>query len=140
MKRETLIRRAFEAQKKAYAPYSHFQVGAALLAEDGTIYEGCNIENASYGACNCAERTAIFRAVYEGKRKFCQIAVVGKAEDAKEFDYCAPCGICRQVMSEFCSPKEFEIILAKTEDDYKVYTLEELLPLSFTSDALKTGE
>lgn len=137
MTRELLIKKAFEAQKKAYAPYSHFQVGAALLAEDGTIYEGCNIENASYGACNCAERTAIFRAVYEGKQKFRQIAIVGKAESAKEFDYCAPCGICRQVMSEFCSPKEFEIILAKTEDDYKIYTLEELFPLSFTGDALK---
>lgn len=130
---ERLIREAFEAQKKAYAPYSSFQVGAALLCSDGSIYGGCNIENASYGACNCAERTAFFRAVYEGKRDFAAIAIVGKPMGADSFEYCAPCGICRQVMAEFCDPKNFQVILPRTEADYKVYKLEELLPLSFTA-------
>lgn len=135
--RETLILKAFEAQKRAYTPYSHFQVGAALLTGTGKIYEGCNIENASYGACNCAERTAFFRAVYEGEREFQAIAIVGKPEKEKEFDYCAPCGICRQVMAEFCHPEDFEIILAKTPEDYQIYRLKELLPLSFTGSALQ---
>lgn len=136
MEIQELIRQAFQAQKKAYTPYSDFQVGAALLCEDGEIYGGCNIENASYGACNCAERTAIFRAVYDGKRKFRAIAIVGKPEGAETFDYCAPCGICRQVMAEFCDPEAFEIILPRTEEDYKVYKLKELLPLSFTGSDL----
>lgn len=131
--RGALIRAAFEAQKRAYAPYSHFQVGAALLCGDGEILGGCNIENASYGACNCAERTAIFRAVYEGKRDFQAIAIVGKPEDAENFDHCAPCGICRQVMAEFCDPETFEIILPRSVEDYRVYKLKELLPLSFTA-------
>lgn len=135
--REELVRKAFDAQKKAYAPYSHFQVGAALLAADGTIYEGCNIENASYGASNCAERTAFFKAVFEGKRDFLAIAVVGKPESAKEFSICAPCGICRQVMAEFCSPDNFEIILPKSEDEYQTYTLKQIFPLSFTEDSMK---
>lgn len=132
MKIEELIARAFEAQKRAYTPYSHFQVGAALLCKDGSVYGGCNIENASYGASNCAERTAFFRAVYEGKREFQAIAIVGKTEEAQEFDFCAPCGICRQVMAEFCDPKKFQIILPRSLTEYKVYTLEELLPLGFT--------
>lgn len=136
MEIQELIRQAFQAQKKAYTPYSNFQVGAALLCEDGEIYGGCNIENASYGACNCAERTAIFRAVYDGKRKFRAIAIVGKPEGMETFDYCAPCGICRQVMAEFCDPEAFEIILPRTEEDYKVYKLKELLPLSFTGSDL----
>ena len=130
---EELLTEAFEAQKRAYAPYSHFQVGAALLCKDGSVYGGCNIENASYGASNCAERTAFFRAVYEGKREFLAIAIVGKPQDAKTFDFCAPCGICRQVMAEFCDPKEFQVILPKSVTEYKIYTLEELLPLSFTA-------
>lgn len=130
---QELIRAAFEAQKKAYTPYSHFQVGAALLCGDGEIYGGCNIENASYGASNCAERTAFFRAVYEGKRSFSAIAIVGKPESADAFEYCAPCGICRQVMAEFCDSKTFRIILPRSEEDYRIYTLEELLPLSFTA-------
>jgi cytidine deaminase len=131
-----LIRRAFAAQKKSYSPYSHFEVGAALLCADGEIFEGCNIENASYGASNCAERTAFFRAVYEGKRDFRAIAIVGKPADAKNFEYCAPCGICRQVMAEFCDPDTFEILLPRSEEDYQVYTLSELLPLSFTEKEL----
>lgn len=133
MKYRELIRAAFEAQTHAYTPYSNFQVGAALLCENGEIYGGCNIENASYGACNCAERTAIFRAVYDGKRSFKAIAIVGKPQKAEKFEYCAPCGICRQVMSEFCDPETFEIILPCSETDYKVYKLKELLPLSFTA-------
>ena len=107
------------------------------MTRDGKIYEGCNIENASFGATNCAERTAFFRAVYEGERDFLAIAIVGKPERAQEFQYCAPCGICRQVMAEFCSPKEFQILLPRSEEDYKEYTLEELLPLSFTEDSMK---
>ena len=135
--KQELIRSAFLAQKRAYTPYSGFQVGAALLTRDGKIYEGCNIENASFGATNCAERTAFFRAVYEGERDFLAIAIVGKPERAQEFQYCAPCGICRQVMAEFCSPKEFQILLPRSEEDYKEYTLKELLPLSFTEDSMK---
>lgn len=137
-KKKDLIARAFSAQKKAYAPYSGFQVGAALLAENGRIYEGCNIENASYGASNCAERTAFFRAVYKGERDFRAIAIVGKPNNAEKFEYCAPCGICRQVMAEFCVPEKFEIILARSEEEYQTYRLEELLPLSFTGSALNT--
>lgn len=135
--KETLIRHAFEVQKKAYAPYSGFQVGAALLTKEGRIYGGCNIENASYGACNCAERTAFFQAVYQGERNFSAIVIVGKPVQAEKFDYCAPCGICRQVMSEFCDPEEFQIILAVSERDYQVYSLSELLPLGFTGSSLK---
>ena len=139
MERQELIRRAFEAQKKAYAPYSHFQVGAALLCMDGEIFEGCNIENAAYGATNCAERTAFFKAVSEGKREFKSIAIVGKPESAEEFEYCAPCGICRQVMAEFCDTQNFEIILPRSGNDYRVYKLEQLLPLSFTAENLENN-
>ena len=127
-----LIQAAFEAQRKAYSPYSGFQVGAALLAGSGRIYGGCNIENASYGATNCAERTAFFRAIYEGEREFKAIAIAGKLSDSDTFEYCAPCGICRQVMSEFCDGEDFLIILPRSQSDYKVYSLNELLPLSFT--------
>lgn len=130
--RKELIKKAFQAQKRAYAPYSCFEVGAALLAGDGSVYGGCNIENASYGACNCAERTAFFRAVYEGKKDFNAIVIVGKQKNADVYDYCPPCGICRQVMAEFCDPEKFEIILAKSEEEYRLYKLKELLPLSFT--------
>lgn len=135
--KQKLIKAAFEAQKSAYAPYSNFQVGAALLTKDGRIYQGCNIENASYGACCCAERTAFFKAVSEGEREFRAIAIVGKGKDAPQFEYCAPCGICRQVMAEFCNPETFEIILPKSQEDYQKYTLSELLPLSFTGKDLE---
>lgn len=131
-----LIGEAFLSQKRAYAPYSHFQVGAALLCADGSIYGGCNIENASYGACNCAERTALFRAVYDGKKEFCAIAIVGKLQEKEGFDFCAPCGICRQVMAEFCDPDAFQVIVAKSTEDYRIYLLKELLPLSFTGSSL----
>ena len=130
--RSELIRAAFEAQKKSYAPYSRFEVGAALLTAEGDIYGGCNIENASYPACNCAERTAFYRAVFDGKRHFTAIAIVGKLREKEEFDFCAPCGICRQVMTEFCDPEKFEVVLARTPEEYKVYLLAELIPLWFT--------
>ncbi len=124
------IQRALEAQKTAYAPYSRFQVGAALLCAGGEIYTGCNIENASYPAGNCAERTAVFKAVSEGKTEFAAICIVGGPEGATE-DFCPPCGICRQVLAEFCDPETFQIILAKNAEEFRIYTLAELLPLSF---------
>ena len=130
--RSELIRAAFEAQKKSYAPYSRFEVGAALLTAEGDVYGGCNIENASYPACNCAERTAFYRAVFDGKRHFTAIAIVGKLREKEAFDFCAPCGICRQVMTEFCDPEKFEVVLARTPEEYKVYLLAELIPLWFT--------
>ena len=133
---ETLIEMALEARKLAYAPYSKFKVGAALLAKNAMIYKGCNIENASYPATNCAERTAFFSAVSEGQKEFEAIAIVGGKEGVGELEYCAPCGICRQVMREFCKPETFEIILAKSKTDYKVYKLEELLPMSFGPENL----
>ena len=128
-----LIRLAFEARRNAYAPYSHFKVGAALLAGNGAVYKGCNIENSSYGATNCAERTAIFKAISEGVREFDRIAIVGGMEedDNATKGYAYPCGVCRQVMREFCNPNDFKVIVAKNEEDYIEYTLEEILPLSF---------
>lgn len=123
-----LIQMAREAREYAYSPYSGFRVGAALLCADGTVYTGCNIENRAYGPTNCAERTAFFKAVSEGKREFVSIAIVGGKE---EIVWCYPCGICRQVMAEFCESDGFRIICAKSEEEYKVYTLEELLPEMF---------
>ena len=118
----------------SYAPYSGYHVGAALLAKNGNIYAGCNIENASYGATNCAERTAFFKAVSEGVKDFEAIAIVGAPADAAAentfSEYAYPCGICRQVMQEFCK-KDFGIIVAKSTEDYKKYTLQELLPFGF---------
>lgn len=133
---EALIQAAWGRLSEAYAPYSHYHVAAALLCGDGTVYTGVNIENASYPAGNCAERTAFFKAVSEGKRDFQAIAICGGL-DGNVSDYCAPCGICRQVMREFCRPGEFRIILAKTVSDYREYTLEELLPEGFGPDSLK---
>ena len=126
-----LIREAKEAQKNAYAPYSGFLVGAALLASDGSLYRGCNIENASFGATNCAERTAVFRAVSEGKKAFLAIAVLGNMTGKEALNYTYPCGICRQVLAEFCYP-DFEIIAAKSEEEYQVIALRELVPFHFT--------
>ena len=131
MERKELVRLAFEAREKAYAPYSHHTVGAALLGKDGVVYLGCNVENAGYSSTNCAERTAFFKAISEGQHEFTAIAIVGGLEDAGELHYCAPCGVCRQVMMEFCDPKSFEIIMAKGPEDYKTATLEELLPMGF---------
>lgn len=126
-----LVEKAYEAQSFSYSPYSNFNVGAALLSTNGKIYLGCNIENAAYSPTNCAERTAFFKAISEGQREFLAIAIVGNKKDAKAIDYCAPCGVCRQVMSEFCDSKNFKIFLAKNKDDFKEYSLEELLPLGF---------
>lgn len=125
-----LIEKAFEMLKFSYCPYSHFHVGAALLSKTGKIYGGCNVENAAYGPSNCAERTAIFKAVSEGEKKFEAICIAGGMNGVIT-DFCPPCGVCRQVMREFCSP-DFKIILAKSKDEYKIFTLAELLPESFT--------
>ena len=133
---QTLVEAAIEATKFAYVPYSNFKVGAAILADNGKIYTGCNIENASYSPTNCAERTAIFKAVSEGVTKFKKIAVVGGPDGNLE-NYCPPCGVCRQVISEFAD-EEFELILGTSKNTYAVYNFfEEVLPLSFTAKELK---
>lgn len=126
-----LIVEAKKARERAYVPYSHHSVGAALLTKDGKIYHGCNIENAAYGPTNCAERTAFFRAVYEGERAFTKIAIVGGMEGTDGNATCAPCGVCRQVMMEFCNPETFKIVLANGEGEPLEYTLKEILPLGF---------
>ena len=133
---EQLIEMAFAARKMSYASYSHFQVGAALLGKNDAIYKGCNIENASFSATNCAERTAFYNAIADGQTEFEAIAIVGGVEGASKLEYCTPCGICRQVMREFCNPDEFEIILAKSTTEYQVHTLAELLPMSFGPENL----
>ena len=125
-----LINYAKKAMNNAYAPYSNFCVGAALLTDDGTVYTGCNIENASYTPTNCAERTAIFKAVSEGVRDFQAICIVG-GKNGVLTEYAAPCGVCRQVMMEFCDPETFQIILAVDKEKYDIFTLNELLPLGF---------
>lgn len=136
---KVLIKKALKARKNAYTPYSKFNVGAALLTFDDKIYSGFNIENAAYSVCNCAERTALFRAVFDGYRKFKAIAVVGaKSEEEEEVlsSYSPPCGMCRQALREFCNPNEFEVILAKSEDEFKTFTLNDLLPESFGPEHL----
>lgn len=127
---EKLIDTAIEQLKFSYTPYSNFKVGAALLAKNGEIYTGCNIENASYTPTNCAERTAFFKAVSEGVRDFQAICIVG-GKKGELTEYTAPCGVCRQVMMEFCDPKTFQIILAIDKERYEIYTLKELMPLGF---------
>lgn len=130
MTNESLITLALEARKMSYAPYSDFHVGAALLAKDGTVFKGCNIENVGFSATNCAERTAFFKAVSEGYREFEAIAIVGGKGD-KPDDYAYPCGVCRQVMMEFCNPKTFRVITAISETEYLERTLEEMIPFGF---------
>ena len=125
-----LIKVAIESREFSYAPYSDFNVGAALLAKNGTIYRGCNVENAGYTPSNCAERTAFFKAVSEGVKEFDAICVVG-GKRGPLTAIAAPCGVCRQVMMEFCDPETFEIIMAVSPDDYQIMTLKELLPLGF---------
>ena len=125
-----LIKKALDMRNFSYTPYSHFNVGAAILAQNGNVYTGCNIENASFTPSNCAERTAFFKAVSEGVKEISAIAIVGGPEDATELEYCPPCGVCRQVMSEFCRD-DFTIIVAKSVDEYKTYTLSEILPDRF---------
>lgn len=137
-----LIKEAIRARENAYAPYSGFYVGAALLAayeQDGKplIFTGCNIENAAYPATNCAERTAIFKAVSEGKTEFRAIAIVGGPKGKEPENFCAPCGVCRQVMAEFCDPETFRIILMNGAGEIREYLLKELLPLGFTGKALE---
>ncbi|WP_139904073.1 cytidine deaminase [Clostridium thermarum] len=131
MNHETLIKEALKARQMAYTPYSNFNVGAAVLTEDGKVYTGCNIENASFGATNCAERTAIFKAVSEGSRTITAIAIVG---DLNSYTY--PCGICRQVFLEFAKDENIEIILAKNEKDYVVERLKDIIPGAFTKKDL----
>ena len=133
----TLITRAMEARMKSYSPYSGYMVGAALLCENDVIIGGCNVENASYSPTNCAERTAFFKAVSEGIKEFRAIAIVGGHKDAEELDFAHPCGVCRQVMQEFCDAKTFQIIVAKSEKEYQVYQLKELLPYGFGPENLK---
>ena len=127
---EKLIDTAIKQLDFSYTPYSSFKVGAALLTKKGEIYTGCNIENASYTPTNCAERTAIFKAVSEGVRDFQAICIVG-GKDGVLTEYAAPCGVCRQVMMEFCDPETFRIILAVDQENYDIFTLKELLPLGF---------
>lgn len=134
-----LIAAAIEARRNSYSPYSHYQVGAALLAADGRIVTGCNIENAAYGPSNCAERTAFFKAVSDGVREFSAIAIVGSPEGEELTQYAYPCGVCRQVMMEFCEPESFQVIVAKSEADYRVMTLSELLPEGFGPANLRDG-
>ncbi len=132
--REDLIKAAMEAKEHAYVPYSKFRVGAALLTKEGKIYQGCNIENAGYTPTNCAERTAFFKAVYEGERNFEAIAVNGDADD-----YLYPCGVCRQVMAEFCTP-DFKVFVSKKNGEYLEFTLAEILPGAFTPAELEKGQ
>ena len=127
---EEMIDLAIRQMDFSYVPYSHFRVGAALLAKNGKLYTGCNIENAAYSPTNCAERTAFFKAVSEGVREFDAICVVGGKEGILT-DYASPCGVCRQVMAEFCDPDTFQVIMAKSRQEYKILLLKELLPMGF---------
>lgn len=133
---KALVDAARAARSKSYSPYSRFQVGAALLTKDGEIYTGCNIESVSYTPTNCAERTAFFKAVSEGKKDFSAIAVVG-AFEGQPLTYCAPCGVCRQVMQEFCDPATFLILLSQEDYMTRSYTLEEILPIGFGPEKFK---
>lgn len=130
MNNSELIKLALEAREKSYSPYSGFAVGAALLCKNGKVFKGCNIENSAFSPTVCAERTAFFKAVSEGENDFLKIAVVGGKIGSLPDNYCPPCGVCRQVMKEFCSA-DFEIIIAKNADDYNVMTLSEVLPAGF---------
>ena len=137
MTREELVKKAYEAQKFSYSPYSGFQVGAALLTQNGKVYTGCNIENAAFSPTNCAERTAVFKAVSDGETQFQAIAIVGNKKGApeEEWEFCTPCGVCRQVLLEFVDPQKFEILLGKGKEIRK-FTLSQLLPESFSPSML----
>ena len=132
---KSIIQQAIIARDSSYAPYSNFMVGAALLGKSGCVYSGGNIENAAYTPTNCAERTALFKAISEGECKFTAIAIAGWPKDGKP-DYAFPCGVCRQVMMEFCVPERFKIIVARSIDDFTVHTLAELMPHGFGPDSL----
>lgn len=134
MNEKELFIHAKEAMKNSYAPYSNYNVGAALLCKNGNIYKGCNIENASYSVTNCAERTALFSAVANGEKEFVAICVVG-GKNGETTDYAMPCGVCRQALSEFCDA-DFKVFVGKNENDIKEFTLGELLPCSFNKSKL----
>lgn len=127
---------ALNERNNAYAPYSGFSVGAALLCSDGSVYTGCNIENASFSVTVCAERVAFFKAIADGKRDFMAIAIAGGKKGMQIDELCAPCGVCRQVMAEFCDPNAFDVILVKTETDYQTHKLKDIFPLGFTAENL----
>lgn len=129
MDTKSLMREALAAREFAYVPYSGFMVGAALLGKSGKVYRGCNVENAAYSPTNCAERTAFFKAVSEGEREFEAIAIVGGPKGSPSVAY--PCGVCRQVMMEFCNPDTFKVVVGSSEQDMQEYTLKQLLPHGF---------
>lgn len=132
-----LIKKAIGARKMAYAPYSGYMVGAALLCEKNQIVCGCNVENAAFTPSNCAERTAFFKAVSEGMKEFYAIAIAGGQKDGECLDFSYPCGVCRQVMAEFCDPGKFLVIVAKSREEYQIFKLEELFPHGFGPENLR---
>ena len=135
MDKKELVKEALAAREFAYTPYSKFNVGAALLCKNGKVFRGCNIESASYTPTNCAERTAFFKAVSEGEREFSAIAIVGGPAGAPPADFCYPCGVCRQVMAEFCG-RDFKVYIAKSENEIREYSLDEIIPFAFTQEDL----
>lgn len=135
MDKKELVKEALAAREFAYTPYSKFNVGAALLCKNGRVFLGCNIESASYTPTNCAERTAFFKAVSEGEREFSAIAIVGGPAGAPPADFCYPCGVCRQVMAEFCG-RDFKVYIAKSESEIREYSLDEIIPFAFTQEDL----
>ena len=135
MEKENLIKLAQDVRKKSYSPYSKFSVGAAILCDDDSVFLGCNIENSSYSATMCAERVAIFKAISEGKKSFKAIAVVGGKSDNDSIDLCVPCGVCLQVMAEFCDKESFKIYL-ENKGEIVEYLLKDLLPLAFNGEVL----
>ena len=137
MNEKSLAQAALQARETAYAPYSGFSVGAALLTADGKIYAGCNVENAAYSPGNCAERTAFFKAISDGYREFQAIAVAGGKAGEPPSEFCPPCGVCRQVMMEFCDPSRFRVILVGKGGEIKSFFLQELLPFGFGPASLK---
>ena len=133
-----LINQALEAREMSYSPYSGFAVGAALLGKSGKVYQGCNVENAAYTPSNCGERTAFFKAVSEGEKEFTAISVVGGPKGQLPQALAWPCGVCRQVMMEFCDPETFLVLVAKNSDEYEEYLLKDILPKGFSpKDLLK---
>lgn len=136
MDKKELVKEALAAREFAYTPYSKFNVGAALFCKNGRVFRGCNIESASYTPTNCAERTAFFKAVSEGEREFSAIAIVGGPAGAPPTDFCYPCGVCRQVMAEFCG-RDFKVYIAKSESEIREYSLDEIIPFAFTQEDLR---
>ena len=136
MDKKELVKEALAAREFAYTPYSKFNVGAAMFCKNGRVFRGCNIESASYTPTNCAERTAFFKAVSEGEREFSAIAIVGGPAGAPPADFCYPCGVCRQVMAEFCG-RDFKVYIAKSESEIREYSLDEIIPFAFTQEDLR---